>query len=425
MVNFNLANNSKFFILYISFSLFGYSLAAPLSEIIFPNVESSPLTILYRMFVVGGAFLFIFQLMFITNKTFLNKQGKYIFHLFIFFWAIYTIRFVYDAVFQSNSLDENTISTYFTVGYLFVLIPALALTRSYNDADLKYLFQISIYILFIGVLLTLIISVFQILNGSWQGGQRVSLERLNPISFGRYSAVLFFLAFGLMQIENKNKIFIIFSMFIGLSGVLLSGSRGALVATLFVLLINFLLKANFKKLLFLGVLLPVCTVIGVFVLSILMPDLDVVENYLAMGGKTDKSAQIRYQLYAGAFEQFSNNPIVGDLIVEREFKFYPHNQVLEILMATGIFGFSVFAILNTLVFYKLKCLLKKYKNKDETIRILMSLYVFYLIGGLFSGTIIGTHEYWYIVVIISFTCFKQEKYLFNKPVDYLTGSKKN
>jgi O-antigen ligase len=409
MVYFNLANNSKLFLLYISFSLFGYSLAAPLSEIIFPNVEFSPLTILYRILVIGGAFVFIFQLLFIQKKTFINEQGKHIFLLFIFFWIIYTTRLVYDAMFQSYLLDENTISSYFTIGYLFVFIPVLSLSRSYNEVDLEYLFQMSLYILFIGVLLTLIVSGFQILNGNWQGGQRISLERLNPISLGRYSAVLFFLAFGLMQIKNKNKIFMIFSMFIGLSGVLLSGSRGALVATLFVLLINFLLQANFKKLLFLSVLLPVCAITGLFLLSILMPDMDVVGNYLAMGGKTDQSAQTRYQLYAGAFEQFSNNPIVGDLIVEREFKFYPHNQVLEILMATGIFGFSVFSILNTLVFYKLKCLIKKYKNKDETIRILMSLYVFYLIGGLFSGSINGAHEYWYIVVITSFTCLRKGK----------------
>ncbi|MBA6381049.1 MULTISPECIES: O-antigen ligase [unclassified Colwellia] len=410
MTNLAGANNSKFFLFYVSFSLFGYSLAAPLSELVFPNVEFSPLTILYRMFVIGGAFLFIFQLIFITNKTFVNKQGKYIFLLFICFWAIYSIRLAYDAMFQSNLLGENTISSYLTIGYLIVFIPALSLSRSYNKTDLKYLFQISFYILFIGVLLTLCISAFQIFGGSWQGGQRLSLERLNPISLGRYSAVLFFLAFSLMQLQRNNKILMLCGIFIGISGVLLSGSRGALVGTLFVLLVNFLLKVNFKNLLLISVLLPVAAMFGIFLLSILMPDIDVVENYLRMGGKSDESAQIRYQLYKGAFEQFSNYPVFGDLIVERVFKYYPHNHVLEILMATGIFGFSFFATLNILLFYKVNCLLKEDKTKEGIIRLLMYLYVFYLVGGVFSGTIIGSPEYWYLVVIISFTCLNKNNF---------------
>ena len=109
-------------------------------------------------------------------------------------------------MFQSNLLGENTIISYLTIGYLFVFIPALSLSRPFNKADLKYLFQMSFYILFIGVLLTLCISAFQIFSGSWQGGQRLSLERLNPISLGRYSAVLFFLAFSLMPLQRNNKI---------------------------------------------------------------------------------------------------------------------------------------------------------------------------------------------------------------------------
>ncbi|MGO4891634.1 O-antigen ligase family protein [Flavobacterium sp. W21_SRS_FM6] len=416
MKSFRLPNNGNFFLFYVSFSLFGYSLAAPLSELIFPNVLSSPLTILYRMFVLGGAFLFIFQLMFIKKKTFVNEQGKIIFLLFIFFWCIYTTRLIYDSMFQSNLLGENTIISYITMGYLFVFIPALSLIRSYNETDLKYLFQMSFYILFFGVLLTLCISAFQILSGSWQGGQRLSLERLNPISLGRYSAVLFFLALGLMQLQSKNKILMLCGIFIGISGVLLSGSRGALVGTLFILCINFLLQVNFKNLLFITGLLPIALMLGVFLLSILVPDIDVVENYLRMGGKSDESAQIRYQLYQGAFEQFSNNPIFGDLIIERSFKYYPHNQFLEILMATGVFGFSIFVILNSLLFYKLKCLLKQNKSKEVAIRLLMYLFIFYFVGGVFSGTIIGSLEYWYLVLIISFTYFKKADFFYGKEV---------
>jgi len=406
-----LTNNSNFFLFYVSFSLFGYSLAAPLSEILSPDRESSPITILYRMFVLGGAFLYIFESVFISKKTFIDRQGKNIFLLFIFFWAIYTIRLFYDAIFQSNLLAENTISSYLTIGYLFVFIPALSLCRSFNEADLKYLFQISFYILFIGVLSSLCIATFQIYSEGYQVVERLTLERLSPIYLGRYSAVLFFLSFSLMQLQRSNKILILCGIFIGISGVLLSGSRGALIGTLFVLLINFLLKDKFKNLLLISLLLPIAAMLGIFLLSILIPDLNVFENYLSMGGEGDKSAQIRYQLYRGAFEQFSNYPVFGDLIVEREFKYYPHNQILEILMATGVFGFSFFAVLNILVFYKLKCLLREDKGKEGIVRLLMYLYVFYIFVGLFSGTIIGSIEYWYFVIIIAYTSINKEKFV--------------
>jgi len=416
MANLAGANNSKFFIFYASFSLFGYSLTAPLSEIIFPNLEYSPLTLLYRMLVISGAFVFIFQLSFIKEKIFVNKQGKHIFLLFILFWFIYSIRLLYDGIFQSNLLAENTISTYLTLGYLFVFIPALALCRCYNESDLKFFFQVCLYILLVGVLSTLVIVALQIFNGNWLGGQRLSLERLNPISLGRYSAVLFFLAFSLMRLQSDKKLLMLFCILLGISGVLLSGSRGALVALLFILLMNFLLKFNFKNLLFLGVLFPIGALLVVFLLSQFIPDFDLLENYLRMGGKSDESAQIRYQLYSGAFEQFSNYPIFGDLIIERHFKYYPHNQILEILMATGVLGFFVFLTLNVLIFYKLRCLLNKNKNNREIIGLLINLFVFYIIGGFFTGTIIGSLEYWYLVIIISFTCLKITDFSFGRKV---------
>lgn len=402
------ANNSKLFLFYVSFALFGYCVVAPLAELVSPNSEGSLLTILYRMFVLSGALLYIFQLIFLHKKTYIDTQGKYAFILLLFFWFIYTCRLVYDVIFQANLLGEGTINNYITIGYLFVFIPMLSLARSYNEADLKRLFQMSFYILLLGVLLNLSVSAFQILNGSWQGGQRLSTERLNPISLGRYSAVLFLLAFGLIQIQNKKKLLLlIISMFIGLIGVLLSGSRGALVSLLFVLIIIVLSKTSLKKIVLFSILLPLCVGIGIFLMSVLVPDIDLISNYLAMGGKGDQSAQIRYQLYNGALEQFYNNPILGDLIIEREYKFYPHNQVLEILMATGMVGIFVFVSLNSFVLGKLNRLKNSNINKGGVYGISMHCLIFYVIAGMFTGTILGAVEYWYFVVII---CFSTTKY---------------
>ncbi|MFW8590320.1 O-antigen ligase family protein [Glaciecola sp. 2405UD65-10] len=402
------ANNSNLFLFYVSFSLFGYCVIAPLAELISPNSETSLVTILYRVFVLGGAMLFIFQLFFLLKKMYVETLGMCALLLVLLFWFIYTCRLFYDATFQANLLGEDTIISYITVGYGFVFIPMLAVARSYNEADLKRLFIMSLYILLLGVLLNLSVSAFQILSGSWQGGQRLSTERLNPISLGRYSAVLFLLAFGLIQIYNKKKILLIIVMFIGLIGVLLSGSRGALVSLLSVLIIILLANVSLKKIMLFSILLPLCVGIGIFLMSVLVPDIDVISNYLAMGGKSDQSAQIRYQLYHGALEQFYNKPILGDLIVEREYKFYPHNQVLEILMATGVTGMLVFVSLNLFVLGKLNMLKNcTISKRGGVYGILTYCLIFYVLGGMFSGTIFGALEYWYFVIII---CFSTTKY---------------
>ncbi len=400
------ANNSNLFLFYVAFALFGYCLIAPIAEIVSPNSEFSPITILYRMAVLGGALVFIYQMFFINRKTYIDTRGKHAFLLLLFFWFIYTCRLIFDAMFQEHLLDDNTISSYVTLGYFIVFIPLISLARSYNEIDLEYLFHISFYILLFGVVFTLSISAFQILNGSWEGGQRLSSERLNPISLGRYSAVLFILGFGLMKIQHKKRLFLVTGMLIGLIGVLLSGSRGAFVSLILVLIVTILSKASFKKILWFSLLLPLSAAMGIFLMSILVPEIDVIDNYLAMGGKDDQSAQIRYQMYNGALEQFYNNPIFGDLIIEREYKFYPHNQVLEILMATGIIGLLVFTTLNVFVFRKLKCLKNRNTNDESASIFLKYCVLFYIFAGMFTGTILGALEYWYLVVIICFSSMK-------------------
>jgi hypothetical protein len=50
----------------------------------------------------------------------------------------------------------------------------------------------------------------------------------------------------------------------------------------------------------------------------------------------------RLELWSKAFEEFKNNPILGGRIEVSGI--YPHNIFLEILMATGIIGFTLFSI---------------------------------------------------------------------------------
>jgi O-antigen ligase len=58
----------------------------------------------------------------------------------------------------------------------------------------------------------------------------------------------------------------------------------------------------------------------------------------------DASSRERELLFAGAWDQFVRNPLFGDAFVERRFMSYPHNILLESMMATGIVGLALLLV---------------------------------------------------------------------------------
>ena len=323
---------------HVSFTLFGYCLIAPLSDLIIPNAEVGYLTILYRILVLFSSLFYISVIFFYIKKLCIVGVGKMALYTLFLFWFIYTLRLLYDVNFQSNSLGDGTFINYLITGYGFVLIPLFSMMMSYDRQDLVKIFVRSFYILLVGVVLAIIVSTYKIITLESLWGVRFATERMNPISLGRYSTVLFLLAYALYQLKERPVSILYFAMLIGGIGLLLSGSRGALVSSFVILLINLFTRAKLKNIIMLPILFSVIFYFTLSLLSILLPEFNLIENYFKMGSGADKSAQIRFQLYNGALDQFYNSPIIGDLIVERAFKFYPHNHILEVLMATGILG---------------------------------------------------------------------------------------
>jgi hypothetical protein len=68
---------------------------------------------------------------------------------------------------------------------------------------------------------------------------------------------------------------------------------------------------------------------------------DRLEN-IAIADSSNLSDTERLGLWAGAWEQFIEHPILGSGLEEKTFRFYPHNMVLESLMATGVLGGALF-----------------------------------------------------------------------------------
>jgi O-antigen ligase len=175
-------------------------------------------------------------------------------------------------------------------------------------------------------------------------------------------------------------------------------SRGAFVALVAVGMSQICFSFSFRSAFFLLILVSVLIFILHFVSQNLFDQsmVDLFSGFLNVGSKSDQSANMRFQSYYGAFQQFSDSPFFGDISEERSTGFYPHNIFLELLMATGLFGFVVFLIVNSLVIYMYLC------HKSDDFLVVFLLYIQYFVASLFSGSVFTNSAFW---VLLFFLCF--------------------
>jgi O-antigen ligase len=102
-----------------------------------------------------------------------------------------------------------------------------------------------------------------------------------------------------------------------------------------------------------------------------------------MGTEYDQSAESRRTSFAGAWEQFLENPIVGDSLEEKLTGFYPHNNILEAFMATGILGGSMMVLL---YLFSIATAIKLIASKS-TYSWIGVILLQYIVGTQFSGAI--------------------------------------
>lgn len=109
----------------------------------------------------------------------------------------------------------------------------------------------------------------------------------------------------------------------------------------------------------------------------------------------DRAGSGRMLLYRSAVSQFISSPLIGDSLVERESRNYPHNHVLEAYMATGIFGGTAFVVILFMGFrYSLRLL-----NRQDERSWIAVLYINFSVLGMFSSSIIG-QSFWYALFAV-------------------------
>ncbi|MCO4182530.1 O-antigen ligase family protein [Proteus terrae] len=388
--------------LYLSLALFGYIFVTSLTSIFLGNTTEDATSIyvlFYRALIFICSLLFVFRLIFF-EKHIPSKVAKYI-SLVLLVWCLFYLRLLWDITYGTPLLDSSVYSIYLTFGLGVVLLIMLSVINI-SKKDMISFIDFSRWILFFSIVF-ISISAFNSLYLGENSLTRFGLDKLNPISLGKAAgacAIISMFVLSYKKITKINYFCTLVALVVSVLILFLSGSRGALLSFIIVCCIALLKKFSLTRVVFgSGILVFVVFSVNA-IMSMLWSDFSLVERISKTGGDEDQSANIRYQLYNNSLEQFYNSPLFGDYSVEREYMFYPHNVILELLMSIGVFGAIIFVFI---VAYSVFCNIKNDFDNKSLLSVLWGLLTFYLVISMFSGSLFLSVELWvFLIISVSF-----------------------
>lgn len=253
-------------------------------------------------------------------------------------------------------------------------------------------------------------SLKDILNGkivaATTGGQ-YDAGAIDIISYGHYGLSLVFLAVYIWMFLKKRwqKYLAIVFALIGLSGIVLSGSRSPIVA-LFVCSFLFI-ASRYKKW---YIFIPI-----VFLFIIMLEYIEqmlysfndwlssygigsftrIVESLFAGDSSVADLSSGRNAIFSYSLWVFVDNLVFGYAYLLPD-NSYVHNLLIENYMALGVFGGTLFLAINIIVIKRGIYVLKK--KPEQSIYVI--LFFQYLILGFFSSTTIANAPYWLFLFIV-------------------------
>jgi len=319
----------------------GFVFAASFPGIV--GVDSRIFTVPYRAFVLTIAGIVLLRWLLQPRAVY---AGNYV-RLFAFVWVLMLARMAYDFNVQPMPLALPA-TDYLAIAVGTCLLPALAMLESPGPATLRLAWILAFGLsmgAFGGVCVMLL---REGVIGLWSG--RLSTDVINPVTLGHLGASLSLLSVSKPasvrpagRMARALLLLVLTTCFIaGLLLTIASASRGPMLAVLVGLFALVVLRPG--RSVGVGVLtrgLPLLLLVaGLGALLALAvqeyTDLRPVERVTSF---MDESNTERSRLVVAAWLQFTESPWLGDAMFERVELNYPHNVLVEALMATGILGF--------------------------------------------------------------------------------------
>lgn len=275
-------------------------------------------------------------------------------YLLLLFSAFYLSRIIIDNL---KDLSYYVSTTKLLLYYLsFDMIPFLLISNiKFKPADFTVIRQSLLLSGFLFSILSLLFFRNYIGMVGRLTNETAESDMLSPLALSYCSSLAIGVALS-YWLENKttlrNKIYL--SLIIALSATpfFLGSSRGSLVALLFPFLLIMIsakkITKNFKLISITFVAFVAIIYLSEYFGSSLIDRFTQTNSDIQEGN----DAAIRTVMWSNAFNQFTENPIMGDRLKVDGFDIYPHNIFIEILQCTGLLGFIPFFILTAIAFIK-------------------------------------------------------------------------
>lgn len=261
----------------------------------------------------------------------------------IFYWFFLIIRIFADIYLRTDHFLTDTSQLWLYV-FGICLAGLYSTMKGFDNINTEK----ALYFVWLGVILMLTLTLFsnQALLSNTDNELRIDANvALNTISYGNYGVLGLLLSIFILINKNINKYlktFALISIVLCVYSILRSGSRGPILAFLFVILFWFFSKGKNVKvgLVILSLSFFVLYLLQDFILSLMGKIAPVIEIRLreSLEGGVDDG---RSRLYDNAINIFVDHPFFGHqfAIFDGEGGYaYAHNLILDSLMALGVLG---------------------------------------------------------------------------------------
>lgn len=371
-------------------TVIGFPLVATVPSIV--GVSSQVATVPYRVLVLGLALGILFGWWVRGTRICFNSAVLATLAL----WALLLARMVFDTVIDPLPGQINIPVSQFlqlSVGACFV--PALAFLEFPSDRTLDLARR---WIEVLGAVAMLAI-LYVGLRGVFQGQvlYRLATPVLNPISVGHVGvSVLIVTLCGMADSGRIARLLRTLLIALCVVVIVASVSRGPIAAALVaVLLVALRLRGQKRKIGLPAMLLRIALIMAGSAAVVYAVNLLEEGGYIDFIGRLtdtlqDVAAQERAAMIAGAWRQFTDNPLLGSAFVELRFMMNPHNILLESLMALGIAGLALLLLSMTASLVATAQVLRA-GSRHAWVGL---IYLQYVINAMLSGSLFTDNAFW-------------------------------
>ena len=373
------------FLFVVVWSVTGFPLLVGVTMVL--GLNNTTFSILIRGIVFFTSFVLMFCALRIHYRLALS--------LFLTFWVAYFIR-LYISQFINGEPTTLPPQTYWIWGAGASCVPALAVLLSYRPTWSILLRRAFLYTGLIATILLLLVggTSMTAASGELVDHDRWNVTSLNPISVGHLGVSTLLIGIGFLRAGNLNgnqRLLVFAAIGLGALLTVYANSRGPILSLLAAFGLMLLASARERRTWwFILALLLATTVASEKITDILVSSNGIIERFSAITKGEDLSSAYRLIAINGAWDQFLQNPLFGNAIEEQITRYYPHNVVLEALMATGLIGGIPFIVLLLLALHAAWKIMSR--STGETWIGLLTIQ--YIVAYQFSGSLAQATPMW-------------------------------